>query len=419
VLLSASFALVVALGARIAQLSLQASAVFRDYYTGLDVGGAISSGGGYLLEGFSLGLIPAGSAKDDLAAAMLNGAMTLQSAADAYASWFLWAALAFVVLGYVGSLWPADSRRWTRCLVLLAIVCMVVGQVAPVMSMTSTMDIPVVGECVVAHESKSILTAIVGLLSSGKVWVAMLIILFSLVVPTGKLLTCLVAARTTSSRVTAAALRVVAAIGKWSMADVFVVAVLLTIFSLRSDGDVGARHRSEPGIGLWFFTTHCLLAMVAAHLISRRRPEQSLPEGGPSTLPQVLVQGIAFVISLVGAMSVLRPATHAEHDVVIDVGHRWACSVLAPGDGVALRGNWHSSGVSLGGADDTMVAVYLMGPGGEPLREYDHKTEGSFDLRVPRAGVYTLVFSNAGIIRSTPRSVQARLVTEPNGLSLW
>jgi paraquat-inducible protein A len=420
ILLSASLAVVVALGWRIVGLSLDASALFRDYYSGLAVGEKVLDASGYLIEGFSLGLLPAGSERDDVAAALLDGATTLGVAANTYAVWFVGAALGFLAIAWLASLWPADSRRWVRCMALIAMVCMAVGQVAPVMELTSTSDAPVVGEIVLQHESKSILSAASVLWSTGKEWVALLIVLFSLVVPAGKLLTCLVAARSVSGRVTEVALRVVGVLGRWSMADVFVVASLLAIFSLRADrSEVGARHQSEPGIGLFFFAAHCILAMVVSHLLARKRSDSMFPDGRPSSLKQILGQVVTFGIALVCALCLLRPAVRADHDVVVASGMRWACSVVVHGDGGTLRCQWRSSGAQHGGADETMVAVHLVGPDGRFLKTYDHESSGAFEVRSLRRGVYTMVFSNAGMIRSTSRGVRVRMAADSGLLQMW
>ncbi len=55
----------------------------------------------------------------------------------------------------------------------------------------------------------------------------------------------------------------VKAVGKWSMADVFVVALLLTFLSLSGDGLTDAR----LGTGFYFFAGYVLLSLLAAQLM--------------------------------------------------------------------------------------------------------------------------------------------------------
>ena len=55
-------------------------------------------------------------------------------------------------------------------------------------------------------------------------------------------------------------MRLVHAIGKWSMADVFVVAVLLAMLALGRDPAT----RAATGPGLYFFAGYCLLALWSA-----------------------------------------------------------------------------------------------------------------------------------------------------------
>jgi len=393
-------ALVVAFGIRIAELSLQASDYHRNYYVRLGIGEQIDTAVGHLIEGFSLGLIPAGSDKDAITLAMLDGASTLKAAAESYSWFLLWASTAFLLFGALGSLWPSDPRRFARCLLLVASVCLVIGLVAPIMSMTGEW-----GGAVVKQDSKSILGAARSLHESGKAWVAGLIILFSVVTPTFKLGLSMLAARSRPGRLRTITLRVIHAIGKWSMADVFVVAILLTIYSIRSDAADEVQTRSEIEVGLWFFLAHCLLAMVATHLVLRHR-EEAYPREQPSNGLVVLALGLVFAMGTLAALPFLRASSQIAGDLVLQPGTRWADSVIAQPAPGRLVGSWESSGTEHGGADDSMVAVKLIDPNGRQVRAYDHQSKGSFDLPTPIPGIYTIVFDNVGLIRSTARSAK-------------
>ena len=57
------------------------------------------------------------------------------------------------------------------------------------------------------------------------------------------------------------------AVGKWSMADVFVVAVLVAFLAAGKD----AYRSAHLGPGLYAFAAYCLLSMLAAQL-ARRLP---------------------------------------------------------------------------------------------------------------------------------------------------
>jgi len=58
-------------------------------------------------------------------------------------------------------------------------------------------------------------------------------------------------------------LRLIRNIGKWSMADVFVVALLLTFFIVNKDKSTDAAVQT----GLYFFLCYVILSMIASHLL--------------------------------------------------------------------------------------------------------------------------------------------------------
>ncbi len=423
-LFSGLFAVLLGLAIRITQLSLWSSDYFRAYYARLGLGENIDTTVANWIEGATLGFRPSGSDKEAVTEALLGGAKTLQAAAESYSWLFGWVALAFMGLGLFGSLRSSDAQKFARCLILLAVVCMIVGQVAPIMSMTATMSMPVVGDSVVQSESKSILTSIQMLHSSGKTWVAGLIVLFSLVTPSLKLLLAMVAARAGHGRLRNAALAVVQTIGKWSMADVFVVAILLTIFSLRSSPNAEVQSVSEAEPGLWFFASHCLLSLIAVQIIGRKRKPAADSESAAvqSTASRPAVIAAQFGICLAAmcfALLFLKPSMRAGQDVVVQSGERWVGTVIATNAEGRLRGRWKSDGSMHDGSTDTMVFVTVLGPDESVMQQYDHESEGTFDLPTSLTGTYGIVFDNVGIVRSTARSVQFELVYEPSSFWTW
>lgn len=417
ILLSVALGVLLALGLKITQLALAYADCLQVYQLHKGPEANVGTQIGYLIEGLSFGILPTGSQMESTTLALLDGVITLRQAIENYSWSFLWVAVGFLSMGFCGSLWPADSRRFARCIILLAAVCMGVGQVAPIMSMTATSDVPVAGTSVMKHECKSILTAIAALQNSGKTAVAALIVLFSLVTPTLKLLLAMVAARTSSGRLRDGAVRVVNAIGKWSMADVFVVAILLAIFSLRDPGGTGTT--SEIEVGLWFFAAHCVLSLVGSLLIARKRDPNMLPEGTPSSFVALTAQLGFCASSFAVALLFLKPCTYVSEELVLQPGYRWSRTVVAQSGSGLLNGIWRSSGQAHGGADDTIVCVRVVGPDGGILKEFDHDFEGAFELPVQVPGPYAIVFDNVGIIRSTARSVMLRMQFRPVSFWIW
>ncbi|MEZ6035998.1 MAG: paraquat-inducible protein A [Planctomycetota bacterium] len=417
IVLSTALGVLCALALKITQLSMEYADCLQVYQLHKGPEANVNTQLGYLIEGISLGSLSTGSQMDSMTLALLDGVITLRTATESYSWLFLWASIGFLALGLCCSLWPADSRRFARCVVLVATICLVVGQMAPIMSMTVTSDVPLAGTSVMKHECKSILTVVAALQNSGKTTVATLIVLFSLVTPTLKLLLAMVAARALSGPVRDGAVRVASAIGKWSMADVFVVAILLAIFSLRDQDDIGTS--SEAEVGLWFFAAHCILSLVGLLLIARKGDPKVLPEERLSSFVALVAQLGICAASFTLALLFLKPGTYVSEDMVLQPGYRWSETVLVQSDSGLLKGIWRSSGQAHGGADDTMVCVRVVGPDGGILKEFDHNSEGAFELPVHERGPYAIVFDNVGIVRSTARSVMLRMEFRPASFWTW
>lgn len=111
-----------------------------------------------------------------------------------------------------------------------------------------------------------------------RLFVAGLIFVFSVAIPLLKSLIVTFAYFSKSLQVESRLLRFVASIGKWSMADVFVVAVFLAIlstnhadtvntqqfviFGFKIALDISTETLSAAGEGFYYFTAYCLLALV-------------------------------------------------------------------------------------------------------------------------------------------------------------
>lgn len=128
----------------------------------------------------------------------------------------------------------------------------------------------------------SIMATVEELWQEQRLLVAALIFVFSVLVPICK--TCLVTIaywkRTTEYE--RKIMRVISSIGKWSMADVFVVAVFLaflstnhadtanaqqlTVFGFRLDMIISSETLSAVGSGFYYFTGYCLLSLLGTQI---------------------------------------------------------------------------------------------------------------------------------------------------------
>ncbi|MBN7798270.1 paraquat-inducible protein A [Parahaliea mediterranea] len=127
------------------------------------------------------------------------------------------------------------------------------------------------GRVTVYDHTRSIWGTVEELARTGNLAVALLIVLFSLVIPVFKLLLQAIALAPASGALRQPLLRVNAALSKWSMADVFVMAMLVAYMAGRASGQMGdlllMEARLEPGF--WFFLAYCLFSIGASALIRR------------------------------------------------------------------------------------------------------------------------------------------------------
>jgi hypothetical protein len=119
------------------------------------------------------------------------------------------------------------------------------------------------------RNTRSILGLYEELASSGNTLVALLILTFSVVIPTLKLLLQLVALLLPGDAgrwlLTANAL-----MSKWSMADVFVMAMLIAFMAGRASESIGDLLIMDARleVGFWYFVAYCLFAIAAGALLS-------------------------------------------------------------------------------------------------------------------------------------------------------
>ncbi|MFT4563292.1 MAG: paraquat-inducible protein A [Gammaproteobacteria bacterium] len=145
----------------------------------------------------------------------------------------------------------------------ISAVCFIVGLIAPIFSLKAYTAVPLLGEVVLKFEAKSILTTITSLIESRSHFTALLITAFSVVTPLLKLVIALLVLQRRWPNWHRHGLSVMHAIGKWSMADVFVVSVFVAYFAARGDSFSDARVE----LGLYYFSGYCLLSLFTGHII--------------------------------------------------------------------------------------------------------------------------------------------------------
>ena len=182
-------------------------------------------------------------------------------------------------------------------IVLLTLInfgLLVPGVVQPIYSLdiTSTVDAGIAQfEGQVYQRTRSILGAVRELFDSGNYLVSFLIFLFSIIVPVSKGSMLLGSIYASQQRVRERLVKIVDLIGKWSMADVFVIGVFLAFLAtenqvqenrfqveaLGAQLEVGivTRVTSTLGPGFYFFLGYCIFSIFWTQVLKQRQMSQA------------------------------------------------------------------------------------------------------------------------------------------------
>ncbi|MEM9530096.1 MAG: paraquat-inducible protein A [Pseudomonadota bacterium] len=158
-----------------------------------------------------------------------------------------------------GPLLNAWRAGWGARLLLLAAVAFIPGWLVPILSSDSLGS---------AEQSFSVVAGIVALAQAGSLLLAVLILAFSVVFPAAKLWLLL---RFALNKPLPFDPRWLLLLGKWSMLDVLVVAIIIGAGRLRLLSDFSS------AAGVYWFGLAVLLSMAGAELLLKADPDQALP----------------------------------------------------------------------------------------------------------------------------------------------
>jgi uncharacterized paraquat-inducible protein A len=175
--------------------------------------------------------------------------------AKAYTLYFMLLLLVLLFSYFVVSL-----RTFTIFGSLASMLTLVLGLVTPILMVTIHKDIEYLGDVVLSFESKGVMGSIFKLWESSDIVVALVILLFSVLIPVMKVLSLLFVSVFMESRFADKIVTFFKAIGKWSMVDVFVVAVFL-VYLTSNNADVS---RAEVEVGLYFFLAYVIVSMLVS-----------------------------------------------------------------------------------------------------------------------------------------------------------
>ncbi|MCB1582095.1 MAG: paraquat-inducible protein A [Marinicella sp.] len=157
-----------------------------------------------------------------------------------------------------------QSKISLFALLMVTVIALMTGWFAPILAIVAYQDIPVLGQSVFQFESKSIVSALQKLYDSGQTVIAVVIFAFTILTPVLKSLMMLVILFSQNLHFSTKSIKILKTIGKWSMLDVFVIAILVTYFTTKSGGATDATLQ----IGVYYFVTYVIASMLLTYLIN-------------------------------------------------------------------------------------------------------------------------------------------------------
>jgi hypothetical protein len=149
-------------------------------------------------------------------------------------------------------------RTFTLFGSLAALLTLTLGLITPIFMVTIHKEVEYLGDVVLSFESKGVIGSIEKLFESGDVVVAIVILLFSVLIPVLKVLSLLIVSLFMKSSFAHGIIKFFKMIGKWSMVDVFVVSVFL-VYLTANKGEIS---RAEIEVGLYFFLAYVIVSML-------------------------------------------------------------------------------------------------------------------------------------------------------------
>jgi hypothetical protein len=165
-----------------------------------------------------------------------------------------------LLLGILGSYFLLSLRAFTFFGAIAAFITLVFGLITPILMVTIHKEVEYLGDVALSFESKGVVGSISKLFENGDVVVALVILLFSVLIPIVKTLSLAFVSVFMKNKSAHGVVKFFKMIGKWSMVDVFVVATFLVYLTV-DKGDVS---RAEVEVGLYFFLAYVIVSMFVS-----------------------------------------------------------------------------------------------------------------------------------------------------------
>ena len=173
--------------------------------------------------------------------------------AEKYTRYFM-----YLLGGMLLSYFVLSLREYTFFGSLTAFMTLVFGLISPLLMITIHKEVEYIGDVVFSFESKGLMGSVIKLFESGDMAVAIVVGLFSVIVPTLKVLSLFFISIFMESKHAHGIVKFFKLIGKWSMLDVFIVALFL-VYLTANKGDIS---RAKVEVGLYFFLAYVIVSML-------------------------------------------------------------------------------------------------------------------------------------------------------------
>jgi len=143
---------------------------------------------------------------------------------------------------------------------IVALISLTIAIFTPILVLiVKTNEMAGIGSVVLQYDVKTIIGVIKKLFNSGNYLLFIVLLLFSIIIPFAKSIIILLSTIFKGSELH----NIIKAIGKWSMVDVFVVAIMVVLYTVNSD--INSKVIVESG--LYFFLIYVIVSMVSSYEI--------------------------------------------------------------------------------------------------------------------------------------------------------
>ena len=158
-----------------------------------------------------------------------------------------------------------DITAFSFAVALASLITLLYGIVTPILMIVIHKNVDFLGDIVLSFESKTIIGTIEHLYSNANYPVAIVILLFSVIVPFLKTLSMIAVLIWKEFHIAQKLVALFKHLGKWSMLDVFVVSLLLVYLSAGSSEN----SYSEIESGLYIFLIYVILSIITSIGVNR------------------------------------------------------------------------------------------------------------------------------------------------------